>query len=109
MAKQEEQIPLFGEFGLTAQLGSVEYTSRGSWPTRTTTFAATFTNDHRMGASVRLTIGSSAVLNKGDTLVLKILVLQILVLGVTRPGVRSDSGHPGRKDCAGQCVKNDLN
>jgi hypothetical protein len=42
-----------------------------------------------MGAAVRPTIGSSAVLNKGDTLVLK-----ILVLGVTRPGVRSDSGHP---------------
>jgi hypothetical protein len=47
-----------------------------------------------MGASVRLTIGSSAVLNKGDTLVLKIMVLKILVLGVTRPGVRSDCGHP---------------
>lgn len=26
VAKREEQIPLFGEFGLTAQLGSVEYT-----------------------------------------------------------------------------------
>jgi hypothetical protein len=26
LAKREEQIPLFGEFGLTAQLGSVEYT-----------------------------------------------------------------------------------
>lgn len=29
VAKREEQIPLFGEFGLTAQFGSVEYTSRG--------------------------------------------------------------------------------
>jgi hypothetical protein len=26
VAKREEQIPLFGDFGLTAQLGSVEYT-----------------------------------------------------------------------------------
>jgi hypothetical protein len=26
VAKREERIPLFGEFGLTAQLGSVEYT-----------------------------------------------------------------------------------
>ena len=30
LSKREERIPLFGAFGLTAQLGSVEYAGRGA-------------------------------------------------------------------------------